>query len=153
MPTGIYYPTLSEQFFHAGINYLGMPYESVGSSDRLDCSQLFVNVFRVCGFGTFPDMTAADLRKQLFTLVGPPETGPIVGAIFRREGGKVVHIGLLSPSGSVVLHATKADGRVVVKALELVEYSEITFLDVPTLMNYYTKGIRVQTPTGPGSTS
>jgi len=151
MPTGIYFPTLAEQFFHAGINYLGMPYESTGPSDRLDCSQLIVNIFKTCGFSRFPDMTAADLREQMFTLVSPPETGPIVGAIFRREGGKVVHIGLLSPSGSAVLHATKSDGRVVVKGLNVVEYSEVMYLDVLALMNYYTKGIRIQTPTGSGS--
>jgi hypothetical protein len=151
MPSDAYSPTFSELAFHAAINYLGMPYEAVGANDRLDCSQLIVNVFRTIGFKV-PDMRATDFRDQLFTLPNPPESGPKLGAIFRRENGKVVHIGLLGPNGGVVIHATQSDGRVVVKALDHVKYSEIMYLDILELMNYYTRSIRMAaTPRPSGS--
>jgi hypothetical protein len=147
---GTYSPTFTELAFHAAVNYLGMPYEAMGDNNRLDCSQLVVNVFRSLGFA-IPDMRATDFRDQLFTLPNPPETGPKLGAIFRREDGKVVHIGLLGPSGTIVIHATQRDGRVVVKALDKVEYTEVMYLDVVKLMDYYTRTIRMSRTPGPAS--
>jgi hypothetical protein len=140
-----YVPTFEERVFHAAVDYLGFPYEQFGDNDKFDCSQLVVNVFRLVGFN-LPDMRAADFYDQLFTLPQPPETGPKVGAIFRREEGEIVHIGLIGPSGTIVVHATLRDGRVVVKSLDQVEYSDIRFLDCAKLLEYMGKNFGKPSP-------
>lgn len=140
-------PSVPERIIHAAIAYLGMPYEFGGKGDKsTDCSQLVINVLGVLGFQV-PDSTAGELRQQLFTLSEPPDSGPVVGAIFRRKNGKISHIGILGPSMDTVVHATASDGRVVLKALEKVDYDEIAYLDFRALMDY----LGVRRPANPKS--
>ena len=140
-------PNFAERAFHTAIDYLGMPYEDKGPDNRLDCSQLIINVFRRMGF-LIPDMRAADLRDNFFNLISSPVTGPNVGAMFRRDNGKVVHVGLLNPDFDVVIHASGKAKRVIVQALDNVKWSEITFLNIAALTEYLGP-IQVVTPKRP----
>jgi hypothetical protein len=142
-------PGFADRMFHIAIDYLGMPYEDKGPDSRLDCSQLLINVFRRMGF-MIPDMRAADLRDQFFTLDLAPPIGPVVGAMFRRESGKVVHVGLLNGSCDTVIHASGAATRVVVQALDNVKHSEVMYLDAAALLGYL-GNIQVVSPKQSGS--
>lgn len=127
--------TFSERITVAAARFLGRPYQLKGDDSKFDCSQLVLLVLRSMGF-MLQDMTAADFRKSFFTLSSPPASGPIVGAIFRSERGKVVHIGLLGTGGDTVIHTTYDDGCTVIRALDHVTYDEISYLDCSALMSY-----------------
>jgi hypothetical protein len=141
MPKPVVRPTLAERLFHAAVTYLGAPYEATGPNDKMDCSELVVRSFRGIGFQV-PDMTAQELHDTLFTRDQRSSVRSAVGALFRREGGDIVHIGLLGPNFDTVIHATLADGRVVVKAVSAVQYSEIKFLDSDVLLEYLGPALR-----------
>jgi cell wall-associated NlpC family hydrolase len=130
--------SVEERIAVYAITHLGFPYEFGGTGvdgKGLDCSQLVVNVLQMLGFDV-PDMTAKQLREEFFTLSRPPDRGPLTSAIFRGKKGDVNHIGLCGPSGDTVIHATKQDGRVVLKALDLIEFDEVMWLDYRSLMPY-----------------
>jgi hypothetical protein len=142
---GNYVPSFAERLFHSAVDYLGKPYTDTDGEDSFDCSQFVVFVLRRMGF-SIPDMRAADLREKLFTLPVAPDTGPLVAAFFRREGGEVVHIGLLGPGMETVIHNSKSEGRVRIQALERVEYTELTYLDCAALMTYMVPVRLAQSP-------
>jgi len=135
MPKRSDYQSFSERLMMLAVMQIGRPYEDKGQADQFDCSQFVLVTLRAMGFN-IPDMTASDMFDRLFTLNSQPEVGPIVGAMFRREKGKIVHIGLLGPSGDTVIHNTLQDGRVVLKSLENVRHTDIRFLECRALMSY-----------------
>jgi hypothetical protein len=132
---GVYVPTFAERLFHSAVDYLGRPYSDKDGADSFDCSQFVVVSIRRMGFN-LPDMSASDLRQKLFTLPVAPDTGPLVAAFFRREGEKVVHIGLLNPGMDTVIHNSKSEGRVRIQALEFVPHTELMYMDCAWLMSH-----------------
>jgi cell wall-associated NlpC family hydrolase len=130
--------SIEERVAVFAITHLGYPYEFGGDGSPgkgLDCSQLVVNVFNMLGFAV-EDMNSEQLRTNFFTLYKEPDVGPVVKAIFRVGKTGVNHIGLCGPSGDTVIHATKQDGRVVLKSLESILYDETMWLDFRALMPY-----------------